>query len=180
MKPSDTLLAASLDLPDATSDQAGVPLLDEDYLMLSTIHSAKGQEWKSVYVRRLLNVAMTRAKDDLHRTVSVRRATGTSTHRGPGSSPKSSWCCSGSRDSQWEEGPCRPAHTRARFEIVRRDPPRGVSPEARPVAIAKVLERASATAVRRAPRIYDIGGETARGAHPLRRTFSPAAATKLG
>jgi DNA helicase-2/ATP-dependent DNA helicase PcrA len=30
-----------------------VPLLDEDYLILSTIHSAKGQKWKSVY---LLNV----------------------------------------------------------------------------------------------------------------------------
>eukprot|EP01035_Chromulina_nebulosa_P003060 gene3061-4177_t len=73
---------------EATSDQAGVPLLDEDYLILSTIHSAKGQEWKSVFVlnvvdgcmpsdlgtgtsaeleeeRRLLYVAMTRAKDDL-------------------------------------------------------------------------------------------------------------------
>jgi DNA helicase-2/ATP-dependent DNA helicase PcrA len=78
----------TLDPPDATSDQAGVPLLDEDYLILSTIHSAKGQEWKSVYVlnvvdgcmpsdlgagtsaeleeeRRLLYVAMTRAKDEL-------------------------------------------------------------------------------------------------------------------
>ncbi len=79
----------TLDPPDATSDQAGVPLLDEDYLILSTIHSAKGQEWKSVFVlnvvdgcmpsdlgtgttaeieeeRRLLYVAMTRAKDNLH------------------------------------------------------------------------------------------------------------------
>jgi DNA helicase-2/ATP-dependent DNA helicase PcrA len=79
----------TLDPPDATSDQAGVPLLDEDYLTLSTIHSAKGQEWKSVFVlnvvdgcmpsdlgtgmtaeieeeRRLLYVAMTRAKDTLH------------------------------------------------------------------------------------------------------------------
>ena len=79
----------TLDPPDATSDQAGVPLLDEDYLVLSTIHSAKGQEWKSVFVlnvvdgcipsdlgtgttaeieeeRRLLYVAMTRAKDSLH------------------------------------------------------------------------------------------------------------------
>ena len=79
----------TLDPPDATSDQAGVPLLDEDYLILSTIHSAKGQEWKSVFVlnvvdgcmpsdlgtgttaeieeeRRLLYVAMTRAKDTLH------------------------------------------------------------------------------------------------------------------
>jgi len=82
------LTGLTLDRPDATSDQAGVPLLDEDYLILSTIHSAKGQEWKSVFVlnavdgcmpsdlgvgttaeieeeRRLLYVAMTRAKDDL-------------------------------------------------------------------------------------------------------------------
>jgi len=82
------LTELTLDPPDATSDQAGVPLLDEDYLILSTIHSAKGQEWKSVFVlnvvdgcmpsdlgtgssaeleeeRRLLYVAMTRAKDDL-------------------------------------------------------------------------------------------------------------------
>jgi DNA helicase-2/ATP-dependent DNA helicase PcrA len=63
-------------------------LRDEDYLILSTIHSAKGQEWKSVFVlncvdgcipsdlatgssdeieeeRRLLYVAMTRARDAL-------------------------------------------------------------------------------------------------------------------
>jgi DNA helicase-2/ATP-dependent DNA helicase PcrA len=83
------------DPPDATSDQVGVPLLDEDYLILSTIHSAKGQEWKSVFVlnvvdgcipsdlgtgtteeleeeRRLLYVAMTRAKDDLHLMVPQR------------------------------------------------------------------------------------------------------------
>ena len=82
------LTELTLDPPDATSDQAGVPLLDEDYLILSTIHSAKGQEWKSVFVlnvvdgcipsdlgtgttaeieeeRRLLYVAMTRAKDNL-------------------------------------------------------------------------------------------------------------------
>jgi len=89
------LTELKLDPPDATSDQAGVPLLDEDYLILSTIHSAKGQEWKSVYVlnvvdgcmpsdlgagtsaeleeeRRLLYVAMTRAKDDLHLVVPQR------------------------------------------------------------------------------------------------------------
>jgi DNA helicase-2/ATP-dependent DNA helicase PcrA len=42
------LTELTLDPPDATSDQAGIPLLDEDYLILSTIHSAKGQEWKSV------------------------------------------------------------------------------------------------------------------------------------
>src|SRR5262249_17388234 len=44
------LTELTLDPPDATSDEAGPPLLDEDYLILSTIHSAKGQEWKSVYV----------------------------------------------------------------------------------------------------------------------------------
>ena len=89
------LTELTLDPPDATSDQAGVPLLDDDYLILSTIHSAKGQEWKSVFVlnvvdgcmpsdlgvgtsaeieeeRRLLYVAMTRAKDDLHLIVPQR------------------------------------------------------------------------------------------------------------
>jgi len=82
------LTELTLDPPDATSDRSGAPLLDEDYLILSTIHSAKGQEWKSVYVlnavdgclpsdlatgtgaeieeeRRLLYVAMTRARDHL-------------------------------------------------------------------------------------------------------------------
>ena len=82
------LTELTLDPPDATSDQAGVPLLDEDYLILSTIHSAKGQEWRSVYMlnvvdgcmpsdlgagttaeleeeRRLLYVGMTRARDNL-------------------------------------------------------------------------------------------------------------------
>jgi UvrD-like helicase C-terminal domain len=45
----------TLDPPNATSDQAGVPLLDEDYLILSTIHSAKGQEWKSVFVLNVVD-----------------------------------------------------------------------------------------------------------------------------
>ena len=82
------LTELALDPPDATSDEAGPPLRDEDYLILSTIHSAKGQEWRSVFVlncvdgcipsdlatgssdeieeeRRLLYVAMTRARDEL-------------------------------------------------------------------------------------------------------------------
>ncbi len=82
------LTELTLDPPDATSDQAGPPLLDEDYLILSTIHSAKGQEWTAVSVlnavdgcipsdmatgsaaeieeeRRLLYVAMTRAREQL-------------------------------------------------------------------------------------------------------------------
>ncbi len=78
----------TLDPPSASSDEAGAPLLDEDYLILSTMHSAKGQEWKAVSVLnvvdgcipsdiatrnsaeideecRLLYVAMTRARDQL-------------------------------------------------------------------------------------------------------------------
>ena len=49
------LTELTLDPPDATSDQAGVPVLDEDYLILSTIHSAKGQEWKSVFVLNVVD-----------------------------------------------------------------------------------------------------------------------------
>jgi DNA helicase-2/ATP-dependent DNA helicase PcrA len=79
----------ALNPPEVTSDEAENPLLDEDYLVLSTIHSAKGQEWNCVFImnvadgwipsdmatedeeqieeeRRLLYVAMTRAKDHLH------------------------------------------------------------------------------------------------------------------
>jgi DNA helicase II / ATP-dependent DNA helicase PcrA len=79
----------TLDPPGATGAEAGPPFLDEDYLILSTIHSAKGQEWDTVFVlnvvdgcipsdmatgtddeieeeRRLLYVAMTRAQNSLH------------------------------------------------------------------------------------------------------------------
>jgi DNA helicase-2/ATP-dependent DNA helicase PcrA len=86
------LAEITLDPPEATSDRAGPPLLDEDYVILSTIHSSKGQEWKSVHVlnvvdgcipsdmstgnaddieeeRRLLYVAMTRAKEHLQLVV---------------------------------------------------------------------------------------------------------------
>ena len=42
----------TLDPPSATSDEAGTPLLDEDYLILSTIHSAKGQEWTAARAQR--------------------------------------------------------------------------------------------------------------------------------
>ena len=89
------LTELTLDPPQASSDEAGIPLLDEDYLILSTIHSAKGQEWTSVFLlntvdgcipsdlgtgttpeieeeRRLLYVAMTRAKDQLHLMVPQR------------------------------------------------------------------------------------------------------------
>ena len=49
------LTELTLDPPEATSDQAGPPLRDEDYLILSTIHSAKGQEWKSVFVLNVVD-----------------------------------------------------------------------------------------------------------------------------
>jgi ATP-dependent DNA helicase UvrD/PcrA len=79
----------ALDPPTSTAELAGPPLLDEDYLVLSTIHSAKGGEWDVVHVihaadgmipsdmatgdeerieeeRRLLYVALTRARDALY------------------------------------------------------------------------------------------------------------------
>lgn len=82
------LTELALDPPQASGDLAGAPLLDEDWLVLSTVHSAKGQEWDAVYVinvadgnfpneyatgraeaieeeRRLLYVAITRARDTL-------------------------------------------------------------------------------------------------------------------
>jgi DNA helicase-2/ATP-dependent DNA helicase PcrA len=40
----------TLDPPAATGDEAGVSTRDDDYLILSTIHSAKGQEWKVVQI----------------------------------------------------------------------------------------------------------------------------------
>src|SRR6202022_2577705 len=52
------LTELTLDPPGATSDEAGVPLLDEDYLILSTIHSAKGQEWKAVFVLNAVDGCM--------------------------------------------------------------------------------------------------------------------------
>lgn len=78
----------TLDPPQVTSDLAGKPHMDEDYLVLSTIHSAKGMEWDTVFLlnvvdgsfpnefatgkpelideeRRLLYVAMTRARNEL-------------------------------------------------------------------------------------------------------------------
>jgi len=85
----------TLDPPNATSDLAGAPTLDEDYLVLSTVHSAKGMEWDTVYLlnvvdgsfpsefatgraelideeRRLLYVAMTRARNELQLCVPLK------------------------------------------------------------------------------------------------------------
>ncbi len=85
----------TLDPPHATSDRAGTPQLDEDFLVLSTVHSAKGMEWDTVFVlsvvdgsfpsefatgradlieeeRRLLYVAMTRARNELQLCVPLK------------------------------------------------------------------------------------------------------------
>ncbi len=82
------LTELTLDPPSRTSDRAGPPHLDDDWLTLSTIHSAKGLEWRSVQLihasdgnlpsemslgdsaglaeeLRLMYVALTRAKDEL-------------------------------------------------------------------------------------------------------------------
>jgi DNA helicase-2/ATP-dependent DNA helicase PcrA len=89
------LTELTLDAPLATSDHAGPPHLDDDYLVLSTIHSAKGGEWQVVHVihaadgripsdmalssaeeteeeRRLFYVALTRARDTLVVSYSLR------------------------------------------------------------------------------------------------------------
>jgi len=86
---SRLLADLTLDPPTSTSDLAGPPLLDEDYVVLSTIHSAKGGEWDVVHAihaadgiipsdmatgdaeqveeeRRLFYVALTRARDTLY------------------------------------------------------------------------------------------------------------------
>jgi len=84
-----------LDPPASSSDFAGPPHLDEDYLVLSTAHSAKGLEWDAVHLiaaydgnfpadmaigtqegiaeeRRLFYVALTRARRRLHVYVPAR------------------------------------------------------------------------------------------------------------
>jgi DNA helicase II / ATP-dependent DNA helicase PcrA len=79
----------TLDPPASTGDLAGKPTLDDDWLTLSTVHSAKGGEWAVVHLihaadgafpsdmatgddksideeRRLFYVALTRARTNLH------------------------------------------------------------------------------------------------------------------
>jgi len=85
----DALVELALDPPVSASDLAGPPRLDDDYLVISTIHSAKGLEWPVVHLphlvdgalpsdmalgspggldeeRRLFYVAVTRARDQLY------------------------------------------------------------------------------------------------------------------
>ena len=85
----EALVELALDPPASASDLAGRPRLDDDFLIISTVHSAKGLEWPVVHLphlvdgavpsdmalsspeglaeeRRLFYVAVTRARDELY------------------------------------------------------------------------------------------------------------------
>jgi DNA helicase II / ATP-dependent DNA helicase PcrA len=85
----EALVELALDPPVSASDLAGRPRLDDDFLVISTMHSAKGLEWPVVHVpqladgavpsdmalstpagleeeQRLFYVALTRARDRLY------------------------------------------------------------------------------------------------------------------
>ena len=85
----EALVELALDPPSSASDLAGRPRLDDDFLVISTVHSAKGLEWPVVHLphlvdgavpsdmaltspeglaeeRRLFYVAVTRARDELY------------------------------------------------------------------------------------------------------------------
>jgi len=89
------LAEVTLDPPASTGELAGPPHLDEDYVVISTVHSAKGLEWPVVHLphlvdgtfpsdmalgsaagldeeRRLFYVATTRARDQLSLYVPLR------------------------------------------------------------------------------------------------------------
>jgi DNA helicase-2/ATP-dependent DNA helicase PcrA len=85
----EALVELALDPPVSAGDLAGPPGLDDDYLVISTVHSAKGLEWPVVHLpqlvdgsvpsdmalsspeglaeeQRLFYVAVTRARDELY------------------------------------------------------------------------------------------------------------------
>src|SRR5580704_9800343 len=86
---SDVAADHVLEPPSSTGNLAGPPVIDEDWLVISTVHSAKGLEWDVVHVlhvtdgnipsdmalgspdgleeeRRVFYVALTRARNALH------------------------------------------------------------------------------------------------------------------
>jgi len=92
---SDVAADQTLEPPASTGDLAGPPMVDEDWLVLSTVHSAKGLEFDAVHVihaadgnfpsdmavgtpegveeeRRLFYVSLTRARRDLSIYVPLR------------------------------------------------------------------------------------------------------------
>jgi DNA helicase-2/ATP-dependent DNA helicase PcrA len=132
----------TLDPPQASGDLAGDPLLDEDYLVLSTVHSAKGQEWEAVHVlnvtdgsfpsefatgrpehvdeeRRLLYVAMTRARQELHLLAPLRfyvtqqSPTGDRYVHGAGSRFMTESVLARFERAAWPPGPDRPGEAPA-------------------------------------------------------------------
>jgi DNA helicase-2/ATP-dependent DNA helicase PcrA len=132
----------TLDPPQASGDLAGDPLLDEDYLVLSTVHSAKGQEWEAVHVlnvtdgsfpsefatgrpehvdeeRRLLYVAMTRARRELHLLAPLRfyvtqqAPTGDRYVHGAGSRFMTESVLARFERAAWPPGPDRPGEAPA-------------------------------------------------------------------
>jgi DNA helicase II / ATP-dependent DNA helicase PcrA len=141
-----------LDPPQSSADLAQPPHLDEDYLVLSTIHSAKGLEWDAVHVlavydgnfpaclsagtresideeRRLLYVAMTRARRALHLYVPVRyhhRPHGRDDAHGYGKpsrflTPEVLACCEVSRLPDDPLSPSGPPVARGRRVVVSPD-----------------------------------------------------------
>jgi DNA helicase-2/ATP-dependent DNA helicase PcrA len=95
VKLSSWLAELTIDPPKSTGDLAGPPALDDDYVSISTIHSAKGLEWSVVHLphlidgavpsdmaltsrsgleeeQRLFYVALTRARDELRLYVPLR------------------------------------------------------------------------------------------------------------
>jgi DNA helicase-2/ATP-dependent DNA helicase PcrA len=136
-----------IDPPNSSSDLAGPPHLDEDYLVLSTIHSAKGLEWHVVHVlalydgnfpacmaagttetideeRRLLYVAMTRARRQLHLYVPIRyyhRPRGSDDAHGYGKpsrflTDEVQGCCSVTRPAESAQS-IEPLVSRRRIEV---------------------------------------------------------------
>jgi DNA helicase-2/ATP-dependent DNA helicase PcrA len=106
---SDVAADHALEPPRSTGDLAGVPAIDEDWLTISTMHSAKGMEWDVVHVihaadgnipsdmalndrngleeeRRLFYVAMTRPRREAHVYVPLRYH-----HRPAGRDDRHSW-----------------------------------------------------------------------------------------
>jgi DNA helicase-2/ATP-dependent DNA helicase PcrA len=92
---SDVAADHALEPPRSTGDLAGTPVIDEDWLVISTMHSAKGLEWDVVHVihaadgnipsdmalsdkhgleeeRRLFYVALTRPRRNLEVYVPLR------------------------------------------------------------------------------------------------------------
>lgn len=92
---SEVAAEITLEPPSSTSELAGPPLVDDDWLTISTVHSAKGLEWDVVHVlsvsdgrfpadmalgspeeleeeRRVFYVAVTRAADTLHLSFPLR------------------------------------------------------------------------------------------------------------